>query len=98
MKSIVEFLNSQSDIVSSPVIWKPISSFDDKDPERKTSDSFIRSVLDQILGDSRCASVIRYLDFDPSKIPDREESLGMLSDNSQAISRYHISTGHRRHG
>ncbi|KAK2690708.1 hypothetical protein QWA68_010615 [Fusarium oxysporum] len=76
MKSIVEFLNSQSDIASSPVIWKPISFFfDDKDPERKTSDSFIRSVLDQILGDSRCASVIRYLDFDPSKIPDTEKSL-----------------------
>ncbi|KAJ0144064.1 Leucine carboxyl methyltransferase 1 [Fusarium oxysporum f. sp. albedinis] len=47
MKSIVEFLNIQSDIASSPVIWKPISFFfDDNDPERKTSDSFIRSIPD----------------------------------------------------
>ncbi|KPA36732.1 hypothetical protein FLAG1_10477, partial [Fusarium langsethiae] len=65
---------------SSPVIWKPIFfGFDDKDPTRKTSDSFIRSVLSQILNDQRCATVIKYIDkyvyIDPKRIRISEEKI-----------------------
>ncbi|KAK0723425.1 hypothetical protein B0T26DRAFT_260557 [Lasiosphaeria miniovina] len=63
LRSVIASLSARADDRETSVICKPIYFFfDDKDPSRRTSDTFVRSVLKQILEDTRTSHVFRYLE------------------------------------
>ncbi|EFX04600.1 ankyrin repeat protein [Grosmannia clavigera kw1407] len=77
MRTAISHLKVQSDISDSSIIRKPLHFFfDDKDLRRKTTSAFVRSILNQILRDSRTAFLVRYLEGrDGKKDAANEENL-----------------------
>lgn len=63
MKSMVSFLSRRHKGSQTGIIYKPVHFFFDvKDPQRKSSMDFIKSVLAQILEDKSTRFVFKYLD------------------------------------
>jgi ankyrin repeat protein len=63
MRSVVSYLVEKSETASPPIISKPVYFFfDDKDSTRKDSMAFVRSILDQIIRDSRTSYLLTHLD------------------------------------
>ncbi|KAI0532399.1 ankyrin repeat protein [Xylaria digitata] len=78
MRSVVSYLLKKSESeAKGPIIGKPLYFFfDDSDLRRKTSDAFIRSILDQILSDSQTAFMIKYLDGFLIDLDHRQKTIG----------------------
>ncbi|KAK1762095.1 ankyrin repeat protein [Phialemonium atrogriseum] len=68
LRSVVAHLVRQSEVSDGSLVRKPLHFFfDDKDLTRKTSVVFVKSILKQILSDSRTAFVIKYLEEQVNK-------------------------------
>ncbi|KAK3352416.1 ankyrin repeat protein [Lasiosphaeria hispida] len=88
MRSTFAYLEDQRE-QAGPIIHKPVHFFfDDKDPTRRTSDAFVRSILQQILRDSTTESLIEYLESDELKTYGQSEE-GLWLCLSRIVAKSH---------